>query len=428
MASWPYGGSMSDNKHPPKSLRPLFWWAALGVLACALLLVLMNLSQTPRLLLTLLLVTLFFGMLWLFSRISNTQRDYEKQLSLANTEVAKLSQEREVLSSELSQLGRYGNLLHGCTDLAEILQVSQQLLAQLLPGSAGTIYPLIDGEGLAEATHLWGIHVGQTKAQAHHRDCWALQRKRVHLSHSDAPGSACSHIELPEGSDILSSACIPLTAQGESLGWLYLSTSGHGSFPKLSVAIAAAEQLALALANLKLRQHLRDLSVRDPLTGLFNRRYLTESLGREMARCKRRKLPLSVMIFDLDYFKIFNDCYGHQAGDAMLIAFARLLQVNVRNEDIACRLGGEEFILIMPEMGQEVAITRATELLEATRKLEVMHDGQQLAQVTASIGVAVFPDHSLEADQLISYADQALYRAKRDGRDRYAIAENLDKP
>lgn len=170
---------------------------------------------------------------WLFSRFSSAQRNHEKQLASAKDEIEKLSLEREVMARELSQLGRYGNLLHGCTDLAEILQVSQQLLAQLLPGSAGTIYPLIDGEGLAEATHLWGIHVGNTKMQAHHRDCWALQRKRVHLSHSDAPGSACAHIELPEGLDVLSSACIPLTAQGESLGWLYLSTSGHGSFPQI---------------------------------------------------------------------------------------------------------------------------------------------------------------------------------------------------
>lgn len=363
--------------------------------------------------------------LWLFSKFSSAQRDHDKQIEIARAEVDKSKLEREVMAHELSQLGRYGNLLHGCTDLAEILQISQQLLAQLLPDSAGTIYPLIDGEGLAEATHLWGIHIGNTKAQAHHGDCWAVQRKRVHLSHSDAPGSACAHIELPEASDVLSSACIPLTAQGKSLGWLYLSTSGHGSFPKLAVAIAAAEQLSLALANLKLRQHLRDLSVRDPLTSLFNRRYLTESLGREMARCKRRKLSLAVLMLDLDHFKIFNDTLGHQAGDTMLIAFARLLQSSVRNEDIACRLGGEEFILIMPEMDEEVAIVRANELLQATRELSVMHDGELLPQITASIGIAVFPDHSSDADQLIGSADTALYQAKRSGRDKYALAEKL---
>ena len=398
--------------------------AAVILLSCIAIMAAFNIHGVWHFVLIAISITLVFYLSWLFSKLTSAQRDHEKQLATANVEVAKLSAEREVMVRELSQLGRYGNLLHGCTDLAEVLQISQQMLAQLLPGSAGTIYPLIDGEGLAEATHLWGIHVGNTKMQAHHRDCWALQRKRVHLSHSDAPGSACAHIELPEGLDVLSSACIPLTAQGESLGWLYLSTSGHGSFPKLAVAIAAAEQLSLALANLKLRQHLRDLSVRDPLTSLFNRRYLTESLGREMARCKRRNLSLSVLMLDLDHFKIFNDTLGHQAGDTMLIAFARLLQSSVRNEDIACRLGGEEFILIMPEMDQEVAIRRATELLKATRELSVMHDGQVLPQITASIGIAVFPEHSSDADQLIGSADSALYQAKHAGRDRYAIAES----
>lgn len=416
---------MSDSKPSPSTYRAYFWIAAATLLSCLAIMAAINMEGVWHLLLSSISMVLIAYLSWLFSKFTSAQRDHEKQLTTAKTEITILSAEREVMVLELSQLGRYGNLLHGCTDLAEILQISQQMLAQLLPGSAGTIYPLIDGEGLAEATHLWGIHIGNTKMQAHHRDCWAVQRKRVHLSHSDAPGSACAHIELPEGLDVLSSACIPLTAQGESLGWLYLSTSGHGSFPKLAVAIAAAEQLSLALANLKLRQNLRDLSVRDPLTSLFNRRYLTESLGREMTRCKRRNLSLAVLMLDLDHFKSFNDTLGHQAGDTLLVAFSRLLQKSVRNEDIACRLGGEEFILIMPEMDQEVAIRRATELLQATRDLSVMHEGQILPQITVSVGIAVFPEHSVDTDQLIGTADGALYLAKHAGRDRYAIAENL---
>ncbi len=416
---------MTESKPNPDTLRPLFWFAASTLILCILLLVSVALPPLWNWSFVGLSIGLTIFLWWLFSKFTSAQRGHDISLAIAKRSIEKLTIEREAMARELSQLGRYGNLLHGCTDLAEILQVSQQLLAQLLPGSAGTIYPLIDGEGLAEATHLWGIHIGNTKVQAHHRDCWALQRKRIHLSHSDAPGSACAHIELPDGMDVLSSACIPLTAQGESLGWLYLSTSGHGSFPKLSVAIAAAEQLALALANLKLRQHLRDLSVRDPLTSLFNRRYLTESLGRELARCKRRKLPLSVMLLDLDHFKTFNDTLGHPAGDTLLVAFANLLQKSVRNEDIACRLGGEEFILIMPEMDEEIAIRRANELLEATRRLEVMHDGQILPQITTSIGIAVFPEHSNDASKLIASSDTALYAAKNSGRDRYAIAEPL---
>jgi diguanylate cyclase (GGDEF)-like protein len=268
----------------------------------------------------------------------------------------------------------------------------------------------------------WGIHVGQTTAQANHKECWAIQRKRIHLSHSDNPRSVCAHIRLPESVDSMSAACIPLTAQGVSLGWVYLSASGLGAFPKLSLAVAACEQLGLALANLKLRQHLSDLSVRDPLTNLFNRRYLQESLGREIARCQRRKLPLSMMVIDIDHFKALNDLHGHPAGDAALIAFSKLLQQSTRNEDIACRLGGEEFILIMPEMEQMIAERRAKEIIEAVRQMDLIFDGKAIGKMTISAGIAVFPTHGINAEQLISRSDVALYQAKNNGRDQYRVA------
>jgi diguanylate cyclase (GGDEF)-like protein len=197
--------------------------------------------------------------------------------------------------------------------------------------------------------------------------------------------------------------------------------------PNLQVAVAAADQLALALANLKLRQNLRDLSVRDPLTGLFNRRYLSESLGREMARSKRRDLPLAVLAFDLDHFKNFNDTYGHPAGDAVLVAFARILQANSRSEDIACRQGGEEFVLIMPEMDAAVAMRRAVNLMSVMSTMDVMHEGQLLPKLTTSIGLAVFPENGPDPKALLAQADQALYEAKAQGRNRVVIARS-DSP
>jgi diguanylate cyclase (GGDEF)-like protein len=325
-------------------------------------------------------------------------------------------------SSDLELLGRFGNLLIGCIDLAEALQTSQQMLSLLLPASAGTIYPLIDGEGLAEATHLWGSHMGDTKLQASAEDCMCMQSKRVHLSHSDSPDSLCAHVLMPTEGESLTAACIPLTAQGESLGWLYLSAPGSGNLPKLQVAVAAADQLALALANLKLRQNLRDLSVRDPLTGLFNRRYLSESLGREISRCERRDLPLAVLAFDLDHFKDFNDRFGHAAGDAILVAFSRVLQSNSRSEDIACRQGGEEFVVIMPEMGRITALRRAGELMDAMSAMDVMYEGQLLPKLTTSIGLAIFPTHGRVPSALLTHADQALYEAKTQGRNRVVVA------
>ncbi|MBC7656060.1 MAG: GGDEF domain-containing protein [Frankiaceae bacterium] len=358
----------------------------------------------------------------LLAQAEQRARASEQSAESARAEVHRIQASQESRSTDLALLGRYGNLLIGCTDLAEALQISEQMLSLLLPDSAGTIYPLIDGEGLAEATHLWGIHAANTQLHASAEDCWCMQRKRMHLGNSTAPESLCTHVALGEKAETFCAACIPLIAQGESLGWIYLTAHGTGAFPKLQVAVAAADQLALALANLKLRQSLRDLSVRDPLTGLFNRRYLSESLGREMSRSKRRGLPLAVLAFDLDRFKDFNDRFGHAAGDAVLVAFARILQSNSRSEDIACRQGGEEFVLIAPEMDIGVGLRRAGELMGALAGMDVLHEGQLLPKLTTSIGVAIFPEHGQSPEGLLAQADQALYQAKAHGRNRVIVA------
>ena len=374
----------------------------------------------------LLLIVAAGGALWSLSRrtAAAEMRANRAEASARQSE-ADTRAVREALDSragDLTLLGRYGNLLIGCTDLAEALQISEQMLSLLLPESAGTIYPLSDGEGLAEATHLWGIHAADTRLQASAEDCWSMQRHRLHQAVTMAPDGLCTHVIAPEHGAAVCVACIPLTAQGESLGWLYLSAPGEGPLPKLAVAVAAADQLALALANLRLRQSLRDLSVRDPLTGLFNRRYLSESLTREIARGRRRGKPVSVMAFDLDHFKDFNDRYGHPAGDLVLVAFARLLQANSRSEDIACRQGGEEFVLILPEMETAVAMRRAADLMKVLARLELMHEGQLLPALTTSIGLAVFPTHADTPEALLALADQALYAAKSQGRNRIAVA------
>jgi diguanylate cyclase (GGDEF)-like protein len=179
-----------------------------------------------------------------------------------------------------------------------------------------------------------------------------------------------------------------------------------------------SEHLSLALANLKLRETLRTQSIRDPLTGLFNRRYMEESLERELRRAERRGHPVGVIMIDLDHFNHFNNTFGHQAGDALLQAFGELLRTRVRSEDIACRYGGEEFTLIMPEAPPEIVLQRAEQLREEVRELRVNLRGQALGMVTASMGVAVFPTDAGVGSELIREADRALYLAKEAGRDR----------
>jgi diguanylate cyclase (GGDEF)-like protein len=140
-----------------------------------------------------------------------------------------------------------------------------------------------------------------------------------------------------------------------------------------------------------------------------------------MARSKRRNLPLTVMMMDLDHFKPFNDNYGHAAGDAVLVAFSRLLHQNFRSEDIACRLGGEEFIMIMPEMGRAVAERRALEMLREAVSIQLVHEGRELPPVTVSIGLAIFPEDGQTPDALMQAADRAVYRSKADGRNRVSF-------
>jgi len=183
-----------------------------------------------------------------------------------------------------------------------------------------------------------------------------------------------------------------------------------------------ADSVGLALANLRLRDSLRQQSIRDPLTGLFNRRYLEETLERELSRAGREKQTIGVVMIDIDHFKQFNDAWGHEAGDRVLRDFGALLRHHVRGGDIACRYGGEEFTLILPNASIEVTSERAQNLLNAVAGLH--HDGAAPAGQTISIsmGIAIFPSHGSDGAELLRAADTALYQAKHAGRNQLSVA------
>jgi len=221
-----------------------------------------------------------------------------------------------------------------------------------------------------------------------------------------------------------------MIAQGEVLGVVHLrhnplaaeSADSAASLNEL-LAVTLAEQVAVALMNLKLREALRNQSIRDPLTGLFNRRYMEETLEREMRRAERSHQPLGVVMLDLDHFKHFNDTYGHAAGDLLLRELGALLNTRLRGSDIACRYGGEEFALILPEMPLAIIRQRVEALRLGIKQLYVRHRGQSLGIVTVSAGIAMFPEHAAAGEALLRAADRALYRAKAEGRDRVTSAE-----
>ena len=322
----------------------------------------------------------------------------------------------ETLSARSESLSKYTGMLQTCTNSDELLSLSGPLLSRMVPGLAGTLYLTRASRDHAEIAAQWGQHLAPSADMPAPDDCWSMRRNRSFACDDVAHQICCKHVDSDAVAGTVATACLPLSAHGDLLGWLYLSGPGHGPLTGIGQATQAVEQLSLALANMRLKDDLLRQSIRDPLTGLFNRRYLEESLGREIARCQRRKLPLAVLMLDLDHFKAFNDHHGHPGGDALLSAFGRLLQSSCRPEDIACRYGGEEFVLVLPEAEAQIGMDRARYILAATAQMVVAHLGRPLGRVTASIGVASMPEDGNNASTLLEVADKALYAAKHAGR------------
>jgi diguanylate cyclase (GGDEF)-like protein len=214
-------------------------------------------------------------------------------------------------------------------------------------------------------------------------------------------------------------------AQGETLWLLYLCFEDKEKLTesKRQLAITVAEHISLAVANLQLRETLQHQSIRDPLTGLFNRRYMEESLEREINRAQRKQQPLGIIMIDVDHFKRFNDRFGHEAGDIVLQTLGVFLRHSIRESDIACRYGGEELMLILPESPLEETMRRAEQIREGIKSLKLEHRQLSLGEITASMGVACFPEHGMTKESIIWAADVALYKAKAEGRDRVITAQ-----
>lgn len=338
--------------------------------------------------------------------------------------------ELEQGNSEAALLAEMGDLFQACATTEEAYRIVVHFAQQLFPSPAGALFVRSPSRTDLEALATWGDWPTSPQAQVFAAaDCWALRRGRTYVAANPGTGIVCQHGTSPFGH-----VCVPMMAQGETLGVLYLQlpSTADGSSPSLGpeskrVAEAMAEQIALTLASLQLRDTLRLQSIHDPLTGLFNRRYMEEMLERELRRAARAQDSLSVVMLDLDRFKHFNDMFGHDAGDAVLRELGAFLESHTRGGDIACRYGGEEFILILPETSLEAVGQRAETLRAEVKQLAVHHRGQSLGSLSMSLGVAVFPEHGLTVETLLRRADQALYRAKATGRDRVTIAD-ADQP
>ncbi len=325
-------------------------------------------------------------------------------------------------SDEMELVSRMDNLLAACQDTVEAAQVFSSIATKLFAEHSGSLWLINASHNLLEMITSWG--------EAPHRevfgtnDCWALRRGQRHLMQPDDATPRCAHLDDLEARSFL---CMPLVAQGETLGVLHLMTDEgvrlSGEVERLAGRLA--RHASLALANIRLREALRFQAARDPLTSLFNRRYLEESLERELSGAKRHGSSVGVMMIDMDHFKRFNDEYGHEAGDYVLKQLGITLRQSIRREDIPCRYGGEEFVLVLPDSSLEDTAARAQDLCERTRRLDLRHADRPLGTATVSIGVSSFPDHGDAGEDLLAAADQALYRAKSGGRDRVVVAETV---
>jgi diguanylate cyclase (GGDEF)-like protein len=253
--------------------------------------------------------------------------------------------------------------------------------------------------------------------------CWAIRRNSAHRATGECLDVPCDHVDADAGS-VPDTICLPLAAQNGILGLLYFEWRPQPSSretPDVYLKMLA-ENVGLALDNLRLRDALREMAMADPLTTLANRRQLDAELDHHLAVADRERTPISCVMVDVDHFKRFNDDHGHDAGDAVLRAVAATLRHSTR-EGHAFRYGGEEFLLLMPGFSAEDAAARAEDIRQRIAALRVHHDGRELGQITASLGVATAPTHC-QSTRLVQAADAALLRAKRDGRDRVAIARN----
>ena len=359
------------------------------------------------------------------------RRQAETGLQEANQKLVAWVKELEERTAELSQLSEMGEQLQSCQNIEEACAISAQYIQKICPASHGALYLISPSKDLAEAVEMWGEPSSTDKIFTP-LNCWALRRGRPHLVDDSHPGLLCGHITGTKEGQYL---CVPVIAHGEAMGVLHLNQSPSYMNQKISqgrqydehkiqLIMAIAEHIALALSNLQLQETMRQQSIRDALTGLFNRRYMEESLTRELHRAQREKKPVGVIMFDIDHFKEFNDLFGHDGGDALLRELGELLIKRTRGEDIVTRYGGEEFVAVFPNATLEDTRLRAEELRQGVKELLVYHMGKPLKKCTISLGVAAFPEHGLTGEEILKNADNALYQAKNEGRDRVVVRAN----
>lgn len=340
----------------------------------------------------------------------------EEALQQANKKLEAWVEDLEQRTHDMTLLSEMGDILRACLTTEEVYEVIVRVAQEVFPVLGGALYVIGPLRNIVEAVAEWG-DASNLELTFAPDECWALRRGRVHCVEDTSVGLLCRHLHAPLPKGYM---CVPMMAQSEAVGILHLTQPEDAQMPKSKqrLAMAMAEHLAMALSNLRLHETLRNQSIRDQMTGLFNRSFMEESLELELRRAGRTQNPLSVIMLALDNFQELTDSYGLDAGDSILRRTGMLLQANVRKGDIACRFSGQTFILILPQAGLEVGRQRAETLLELVRTLEVKNQSELVGHISASVGLAVYPNNGQTVEALIRSVEAALNRAKVSGGNR----------
>ncbi|WP_373951514.1 diguanylate cyclase [Vibrio pomeroyi] len=318
---------------------------------------------------------------------------------------------------EIELMHRLANMLAACNNMVEAQQIVSDILPRILGNVNGSVSLMRASRNQLITQLDWG-ETWPGSASFAPEECWSLRKGRAHQSNDDFHSLTCGHMHEMENNQTL---CIPLTAHGNTIGIMHLYFGvGDIKIDPITeqLAFSVSEHLGLALANLSLQEKLRSQALSDPLTGLFNRRFFEQKLEEHSMNSATSEQPLSLLMLDLDHFKRFNDNFGHDAGDFVLKEISALLKQSVSEDEIACRLGGEELAVLLPHYTMQQATEFGQTLCDAVRSMHLEHKGLSLGQLGVSIGVATYPKPASDTESLVKMADNALYMAKDMGRSR----------
>lgn len=367
------------------------------------------------------------GLVHNVSDITNRVREHT-ELEESYKKLTASIKELEMKNEQITLMIDMSDIMLATNSLEELSNIMGKYAQQLLTFCSGYLYVMHPSKNYLEMVGRWGTPTTQ-EAIFNPEQCWAIRLGRPHKIVKSHHELVCEHFHFED--DVMNTImCVPLMAQNDIYGLLYMEIAKESftlNHDQQLLITAFAELTALALANVRLRDNLRHQSIRDPLTGLFNRRFLEDGLFKQKLRAKGEKSSFAILMLDLDHFKKINDTFGHDAGDMALKEVGSVLEHATRTGDLASRYGGEEFVLILHNMDLENAKIRAEQIRLEVTKIRLKYGAQPIGPISISIGIAMYPTDSEDTEKLIELADKALYAAKKKGRNTVVTFSMLDE-